>query len=129
MASGSAGSSVVPPADEQLEASVAMNNEDSADGFLNSGRTGRRNALPDILDEQFTATTTADLPHELDKLSCSGKIEDFNCTRYWPTTRSEDAEKITDKVSWWIPLKTSPISQKVTAIAIFARITYINKLK
>ncbi|XP_022707193.1 uncharacterized protein LOC111270963 isoform X2 [Varroa jacobsoni] len=71
MASGSAGSSVVPPADEQLEASVAMNNEDSADGFLNSGRTGRRNALPDILDEQFTATTTADLPHELDKLSCS----------------------------------------------------------
>ncbi|OQR69314.1 cAMP-dependent protein kinase inhibitor beta-like [Tropilaelaps mercedesae] len=71
MASGSPSSKVFPSVDQELGATATMNSEDSADGFLKSGRTGRRNALPDILDEQFTATGTGDLPCELGKLSCS----------------------------------------------------------
>lgn len=51
---------------------VAMS-EDSVEGFLNSGRTGRRNALPDILDEQYAATGTGDLPTDMDRLSCTGE--------------------------------------------------------
>lgn len=41
---------------------------DPVQEFLTSGRTGRRNALPDILGEH-AATTTADLSHCLQKLS------------------------------------------------------------
>ncbi|CAG0890480.1 unnamed protein product [Darwinula stevensoni] len=39
------------------------------DDFLNSGRTGRRNAMPDILDEKQVGVTTADLPDKLVGLS------------------------------------------------------------
>ncbi|XP_003738265.1 cAMP-dependent protein kinase inhibitor beta [Galendromus occidentalis] len=46
-------------------------NEDTVEGFLNSGRTGRRNALPDILDEQYAATGTGDLPMDMERLSCT----------------------------------------------------------
>ncbi|XP_049853712.1 uncharacterized protein LOC126334969 isoform X2 [Schistocerca gregaria] len=41
---------------------------DPVQEFLTSGRTGRRNALPDILGEH-AATTTADLSHCLQKLT------------------------------------------------------------
>ena len=41
--------------------------------FIASGRTGRRNALPDILDEKHSETGTADMTLSLDKLQCSGK--------------------------------------------------------
>lgn len=44
---------------------------DATSEFIASGRTGRRNAMPDILNEH-AATTTADLPEALEKLSCSG---------------------------------------------------------
>ena len=37
--------------------------------FLNSGRTGRRNAMPDIMDEKQVGVTTADLPEKLTGLS------------------------------------------------------------
>ncbi|XP_045137711.1 cAMP-dependent protein kinase inhibitor gamma-like [Portunus trituberculatus] len=43
---------------------------DATSEFIATGRTGRRNAMPDILSDH-AATTTADLPEALDKLSCS----------------------------------------------------------
>lgn len=42
--------------------------------FYNTGRIGRRNALPDILGSHCT-TTTADLPTQLGALSTSGKLD------------------------------------------------------
>lgn len=45
------------------------------DEFLNTGRTGRRNALGDILDENSAYLTTAELPDQLSSLSFeSGKL-------------------------------------------------------
>ncbi|XP_077487619.1 uncharacterized protein LOC144098681 [Amblyomma americanum] len=41
------------------------------DAFLQTGRTGRRNALPDILEEGATNVSTASLPCSFQKLSCS----------------------------------------------------------
>ncbi|KAG7159780.1 cAMP-dependent protein kinase inhibitor beta-like [Homarus americanus] len=43
---------------------------DATTEFIATGRTGRRNALPDILSSH-AATSTADLPEALEKLSCS----------------------------------------------------------
>lgn len=43
--------------------------------FLGSGRTGRRNALPDITDEVVGTTTTADLPLDMAKLSCADRTQ------------------------------------------------------
>lgn len=40
--------------------------------FLATGRTGRRNALGDIQDQVAGGLTTADLPLDMAKLSCSG---------------------------------------------------------
>lgn len=39
--------------------------------FVNSGRTGRRNAVPDILDEKAAAVSTGGLPFDMEKLNCS----------------------------------------------------------
>ena len=36
--------------------------------FSSTGRTGRRNALPDVLDEKYSGTSTSGLPSELDQL-------------------------------------------------------------
>ncbi len=44
------------------------------DDFLASGRTGRRNALADILDAGVSSTSTKALPFEMEKLNCSGII-------------------------------------------------------
>lgn len=41
------------------------------DEFLQTGRTGRRNALPDILDKDKATVGMGELPSDLDKLSCS----------------------------------------------------------
>ena len=41
--------------------------------FVSTGRTGRRNALPDITDDRISkGSGTACLPAELGKLSCKG---------------------------------------------------------
>ena len=40
--------------------------------FASTGRAGRRNALPDIRGEH-ASTSTADLPGQLEKMSCSGE--------------------------------------------------------
>ncbi|KAG8195334.1 hypothetical protein JTE90_001354 [Oedothorax gibbosus] len=47
------------------------------DDFLQTGRTGRRNAMPDIRGEN-AAISTASLPDSLEKLTCSDL--DSNCT-------------------------------------------------
>lgn len=44
----------------------------SVDDFLSTGRTGRRNALPDILEQKSSHTNTADLPNQLQKLNFEG---------------------------------------------------------
>ena len=46
------------------------------DDFLSTGRTGRRNALADILDEKTAYLSTADLPDQLQSLSFGpGKLK------------------------------------------------------
>lgn len=47
--------------------------DEYSDEFYNSGRIGRRNALPDILDEHCE-TSTADLPLKLSALTTSGEL-------------------------------------------------------
>ena len=42
--------------------------------FLNSGRTGRRNAIPDIGFDASARVSTAQLPGDFARLSCDGKI-------------------------------------------------------
>ncbi|XP_015904265.1 cAMP-dependent protein kinase inhibitor gamma [Parasteatoda tepidariorum] len=48
------------------------------DDFLQTGRTGRRNAMPDIRAEG-AAVSTASLPDSLQKLSCSDLQMDGSC--------------------------------------------------
>lgn len=49
------------------------NNSDYQDEFYNTGRIGRRNALPDILGYNQCTTTTADLPERLAGLTTNDK--------------------------------------------------------
>lgn len=42
--------------------------------FLETGRTGRRNAMPDILHPQSAEASTADLPSRLQQLSATGEF-------------------------------------------------------
>lgn len=57
--------------DTQKEESASSSTVDENSEFYNSGRVGRRNALPDILSDHCR-TTTADLPERLSALSTSG---------------------------------------------------------
>lgn len=41
--------------------------------FLETGRTGRRNAMPDIMHPQGAEVSTADLPSRLQQLTATGK--------------------------------------------------------
>lgn len=50
--------------------STANENAESGAEFFNTGRVGRRNAMPDILGSHAT-TTTADLPEQLSALTTS----------------------------------------------------------
>ncbi|KPJ17823.1 hypothetical protein RR48_06629 [Papilio machaon] len=45
------------------------NSEEVPREFLETGRTGRRNAMPDILHPQGAEMTTADLPSRLQQLA------------------------------------------------------------
>ncbi|CAL1538469.1 unnamed protein product [Lymnaea stagnalis] len=49
--------------DEKMEAVVGV------EDFLNSGRTGRRNAVPDISDAKIGSISTAGVDFSFDKLS------------------------------------------------------------
>jgi hypothetical protein len=52
---------------------VGMSSEDYHNEFYNTGRIGRRNAMPDILGQHST-TTTADLPDALGAMSTQGEF-------------------------------------------------------
>ena len=51
-----------------MESAMSSNFDD----FLQTGRTGRRNAVPDIITSTSASVTTSDLPVAIEKLSCSG---------------------------------------------------------
>jgi cAMP-dependent protein kinase inhibitor len=57
--------------EEGAAAATTAPGEDFHNEFYNTGRMGRRNALPDILGNH-AATTTADLPAALDALTTQG---------------------------------------------------------
>jgi hypothetical protein len=42
------------------------------DDFVASGRTGRRNALPDILESKHISVGTGGISFDMEKLNCSG---------------------------------------------------------
>lgn len=44
----------------------------SLEEFITSGRTGRRNAMADILDSKHASTSTAGLDLDMSSLKCSG---------------------------------------------------------
>lgn len=48
------------------------NNQEVPKEFLETGRTGRRNAMPDILHPQGAEISTADLPSRLQQLVTTG---------------------------------------------------------
>lgn len=50
----------------------------SVDEFLSTGRTGRRNALPDILEQKSSHINTSDLPQELQKLNFNTDSTEHN---------------------------------------------------
>lgn len=50
--------------------SISLDNNSE---FYNTGRVGRRNALPDILNHHHSTTSTADLPDKLSALSTTGR--------------------------------------------------------
>lgn len=55
-----------------IDTGGGVGNGQALDAFLQTGRTGRRNAIPDILSQDVKDTvSTADLPLSLEKLSCS----------------------------------------------------------
>lgn len=56
---------------EQQPADPSAGGPPGFDAFLQTGRTGRRNALPDILEEGATNVSTASLPCSFQNLSCS----------------------------------------------------------
>jgi len=49
------------------------------DDFLQSGRTGRRNATPDITLASSATVSTSGLPLALEKLSCTGMLFACRC--------------------------------------------------
>lgn len=59
------------PVDSGGGGTVTLDNNSE---FYNTGRVGRRNALPDILNHHHSTTSTADLPDKLSALSTTGKI-------------------------------------------------------
>lgn len=66
-----------PPQQQQPTADSASKNGSKAgdefqDEFYTSGRIGRRNAMPDILGNNCTASSGADLPLKLSALTTNG---------------------------------------------------------
>lgn len=63
---------------QQQNADTASKNGSGAsdqvqDEFYNTGRIGRRNAMPDILGNNSTASSGSDLPLKLSALTTNGK--------------------------------------------------------
>lgn len=57
--------------EKKIESNIAMENGVTLEEFVASGRTGRRNALPDIMNSQLTGVGASGLADGLGKLSCS----------------------------------------------------------
>lgn len=60
--------------------------------FYNTGRVGRRNALPDILNSHCT-TTTADLPDKLSALTTNDPLETTSNTQAGSNTDHKNTSK------------------------------------
>ena len=58
----------------QIMADVNVPPTPTIEDFAATGRTGRRNAMADILDSNHASVSTADLPFDMEKLTCSGII-------------------------------------------------------
>jgi hypothetical protein len=58
---------------QQGNGTTGKSPDDIQDEFINTGRIGRRNALPDILDSHCE-TSTADLPMKLSALTTNGEF-------------------------------------------------------
>lgn len=50
---------------------TSMETQAGLDEFIATGRTGRRNAMPDILDSQTAGVGTGGLAFDMEKLNCS----------------------------------------------------------
>ncbi|CAK1600280.1 unnamed protein product [Parnassius mnemosyne] len=66
------------------------NSEEVPREFLETGRTGRRNAMPDILHPQGAEVTTADLPSRLQQLVTTDPENPQ------PSTSKTDLESVKD---------------------------------
>nr|CAD7412384.1 unnamed protein product [Timema cristinae] len=73
-------------------------NHDPVQDFLTSGRTGRRNAMPDILGEH-AATSTAELPACIQKLSTT----DASASSSNSTSQSSGVTPTTPNTSTVLP--------------------------
>ena len=51
-----------------------MDESKGLEDFLNTGRSGRRNAMADIGDENIASISTSQLPLDMAKLSCAGRF-------------------------------------------------------
>ncbi|CAG5053846.1 unnamed protein product [Parnassius apollo] len=69
------------------------NSEEVPREFLETGRTGRRNAMPDILHPQGAEVTTADLPSRLQQLATTDPENPQ------PSTSKTDLESVKDDES------------------------------
>lgn len=56
-------------------ATTSTNTETQDNDFYNTSRVGRRNALPDILDNPCTTVTASDLPDKLSALTTNDPTE------------------------------------------------------
>lgn len=59
-------------------ATNSMDCSGTLEEFIASGRTGRRNAMPDILDEQKAAVGTGGLAFDMEKMNCSDESKTVN---------------------------------------------------
>lgn len=65
---------VMEQASSTTTTTTSTNSDTHHNDFYNTGRVGRRNALPDILNSHCT-TTTADLPDKLSALTTNDPLE------------------------------------------------------
>lgn len=79
---------------EKVETPTAI---DLLDDFVASGRTGRRNALPDILDEKHATVSTGELPFGMEKLKCSDADKNINNKTESTVTSEEKSKNSSDE--------------------------------
>ncbi|XP_064292036.1 uncharacterized protein LOC128669881 isoform X2 [Plodia interpunctella] len=81
----------------RMMAIMEGDNEEVPKEFLETGRTGRRNALPDILQQQEAQASTADLPARLQQLATTDSDDPQpSCSQ---DTKKNDAQQKRDNGS------------------------------